>query len=375
MEPDKKLRILMLEDNENDAFLCERVLRKGNINFSTERVDTRDEFVEAVGRFKPDVILSDHGLPQFNSREALKIAMRERPMAPFILVTGTMSDENAIACLQEGADDYILKGNLSRLPIAIERAIKERRLAKLKREARHALRQQNKELAKVNAELDNFVYSVSHNLRGPLASIIGLLHAVDEEPDALRIDQMHNMMLKNALRLDQTLKEILDYSQNARSEIRHELVNWADIIDRSREKLQAYSNAEKIRFTINYPESSLAFHSDPARLQLLCNALYTNAFQYADPAREMFVETTIAVGVNGAMISIADNGIGISEEVLPKVFDMFYRGTTASQGAGLGLYIAREVVRRLGGHIEIRSVEGEGTTVEISLPSLTQDEL
>lgn len=372
MEQDNKLRILMLEDNENDAFLCERVLRNGNINFSVERVDTRDQFEEAVRRFKPDVILSDHGLPQFNAREALKISMHERPMAPFILVTGTMSDENAIACLQEGADDYVLKANLSRLPIAIERAIKERKLAKLKREARHALRQQNSELARVNSELDNFVYSVSHNLRGPLASVMGLLHAVKSEPDPARVDQMHNMMLKTALRLDQTLKEILDYSQNARSELQCELINWTDIIGSVREGLQVLSHADKILFTTNCPSSSLTFHSDPARLQLLFNALFSNAFQYANPAREMFVTTTVATGANGAVITVLDNGIGINQDVLPKVFGMFYRGTTASHGAGLGLYIAKEVVRRLGGNIEIRSIEEEGTTVEIILPNLTK---
>lgn len=374
METDKMRKILMLEDNENDAFLCERILRKGNINFSVERVDTREEFMDAVRRFKPDVILSDHGLPQFNSREALKIAIRERPMAPFILVTGTMSDENAIACLQEGADDYILKSNLSRLPVAIERAIKERRLAHLKREARHALRQQNKELAKVNAELDNFVYSVSHNLRGPVASVKGLLNAIDAEPDRQRVAQMHEMMLKNVLRLEQTLREILDYSQNARSQIRVETIQWADLIESSREKLQPLHHADKIRFTTEYTGLASTFHSDPARLQLLLNAIYANAFQYADTSHEMFVRTTVAGGENGVTITFVDNGIGISREVLPRVFDMFYRGTVVSQGAGLGLYIAREVVKRLRGHIEIRSVEGEGTTVEITLPSLDKGE-
>ncbi|MEJ0033531.1 MAG: response regulator [Bacteroidota bacterium] len=102
MEAEKKLKILMLEDNPEDAFLIERVLRKDNMVFVSERVDTREEFCESIERFQPDVVLSDHGLPRFNSREALKISLKERATAPFILVTGTMSDEIAISCLAKG---------------------------------------------------------------------------------------------------------------------------------------------------------------------------------------------------------------------------------------------------------------------------------
>src|ERR1041385_2749589 len=106
----------MLEDSEDDMALIHRALRKDNLVFVNERVDTRDEFTEAIHRFQPDVVLSDHGLPGFNSREALSISLREIPSTPFILVTGTVSDEYAVSCLRDGADDYILKSNLVRLP-------------------------------------------------------------------------------------------------------------------------------------------------------------------------------------------------------------------------------------------------------------------
>lgn len=191
MNSEKKLKILMLEDNADDAMLIERTLRKGSIEFVTERVDTREEFTEAITRFQPDVVLSDHGLPGFNSHEALKICLRERPTTPFILVTGTVTDDFAISCLRDGADDYILKSNLLRLPAAVSSALKKRKLEKLKREARHALRKQNTELLKVNKELDNFVYSVSHNLRGPLASVMGLLQLAHQEKDSATIEALH----------------------------------------------------------------------------------------------------------------------------------------------------------------------------------------
>ena len=120
---EKELKILMVEDSEEDAGMLDYVLRKDKIAFTRIRVDTRKEFIEALGAFKPDLILSDHALPQFNSIEALKIVHEIKSNAPFIIVTGTVSEEFAVNCLKKGANDYILKTNLSRLPSAIRHAI------------------------------------------------------------------------------------------------------------------------------------------------------------------------------------------------------------------------------------------------------------
>jgi signal transduction histidine kinase len=366
METEKKLKILMLEDNPEDAFLVERVLRKDNMVFVAERVDTREEFCESIERFQPDVILSDHGLPRFNSREALKISLKERAAAPFILVTGTMSDEIAISCLRDGADDYILKGSLSRLPSAIRRAIKERRLERLKREARFALRKQNRELVKVNSELDKFVYSVSHNLRGPLASVMGLLNVAESKP--ANLDEIHSMMQQSVMKLDETLKEIIDYSNNARSEIVNAEIDWKEIINKSMEKLQYLPLAEKVKLSIDDTEAQFPFYSDPQRLAMIFNSLYSNCILFCAFDKQALVDTKISVAYDVVTITIKDNGIGISERCLPNVFNMFYRASERSGGAGLGLYITKETVRKLGGQIKIESIEHEGTTVTITIP-------
>jgi signal transduction histidine kinase len=366
MEAEKKLKILMLEDNPEDAFLIERVLRKDNMVFVTERVDTREEFCESIDRFRPDVVLSDHGLPRFNSREALKISLKERASAPFILVTGTMSDEIAISCLREGADDYILKGNLSRLPSAIRRAMKERKLEKLKREARYALRQQNRELVKVNSELDKFVYSVSHNLRGPLASVMGLLNVAESKTG--NIDHIHDMMRQSLMRLDETLKEIIDYSNNARSEIDHVEINWSEMINTSLEKQQLLPNAAKVKSTVDLADAQFPFYSDPTRLGIIFNSLYSNCILFSAKERPSF-HTQISVAYDILTITISDNGIGIKETCLPNVFNMFYRASERSMGAGLGLYITKETVKKLGGKISIESVEKKGTTVTVVIPN------
>jgi signal transduction histidine kinase len=343
------------------------VLRKDNMVFVAERVDTREEFLESIDRFQPDVVLSDHGLPRFNSREALKISLKQRAAAPFILVTGTMSDEIAISCLREGADDYILKGNLSRLPSAIRRAIKERRLEKLKREARYALRKQNRELVKVNSELDKFVYSVSHNLRGPLASVMGLLNIAESKAGS--VEEIHSMIRQSIMRLDETLKEIIDYSNNARSDIDAEEIDWKDVAKKSLEKLQYLPNVGTIEASFDDSEAKFPFYSDQSRLEIIFSSLYSNSILYSTLASKPVIDTKISVAYDVVTITVSDNGIGISESCLPHVFNMFYRANERSSGAGLGLYITKETVKKLGGSIHVMSTLNEGTTVVITLPN------
>ncbi len=115
----KQLKILLLEDNLSDAELLVRALNKAEMEHELRLVDTKEEFLAQLYSFKPDVILSDHSLPSFNSIEALRISRDYRPDIPFILVTGEVSEEFAVECMKAGVDDYILKSSLIRLPSSI----------------------------------------------------------------------------------------------------------------------------------------------------------------------------------------------------------------------------------------------------------------
>ena len=117
------LKILHLEDIPTDAELVERELKKGNIVFEKMVVDTKEDFVNALKEFSPDIIISDHSLPAFNSMEALKIVKNTGIKVPFILVTATVSEEFAVNVMQSGACDYILKDRLQRLPNAVLHAM------------------------------------------------------------------------------------------------------------------------------------------------------------------------------------------------------------------------------------------------------------
>ncbi|SHG77662.1 hypothetical protein SAMN04488109_1786 [Chryseolinea serpens] len=371
MDNEKELKILMLEDSDDDRGLIEYILRKDKLSFVARCVNTRDEFNEAIRGFSPDVVLSDHGLPGFNSAEALEICIKQQATIPFILVTGTVSDEYAISCLRNGADDYILKSNLSRLPTAIRGAVRKRKVEKLKREARHALRRRNEELVKVNQELDNFVYSVSHNLRGPLASVMGLLNVakdIDKNPELTGI---HDMMESSVLKLDDTLREIIDYSRNARNEIDYAEVNWKALVENALRKLE-YLRADHYLNKFIDLNIEVPFFSDAGRLAVILNNLLSNAIAYRENSREPIIAIEISTTEKNAVIVVKDNGIGIKSDILPEVYKMFYRGTEKSQGSGLGLYIVKQILQRLNGTIAITSAEGRGTTVMIAVPNVRQ---
>jgi signal transduction histidine kinase len=372
MRMDKELKILMLEDLQDDVGLIERTLRKEGMNFSARRVDSQDEFSESLVSFQPDVILSDHALPQFNSLEALKICREKAANIPFILVTGTVSEEFAVSCLKQGADDYVLKSNMVRLPSAIKNALKQRHHESKRKKAERTLRKQNEELVKINKELDSFVYSVSHNLRAPLMSVLGLINLVqlENKKGDQTLNSYFEMMQHSIHKLDETLKEILDYSRNARSAMHITSVDAKKMIQDSFERLQYMEGSENVsKFIQIHPDTPV--YTDPYRLSVIINNLVSNAIKYRDPHKNRNILTVTAdISETELKLVFSDNGIGIPQEYLPRIFEMFFRATERSEGAGLGLYIVRETVDKLHGTMKVESESGQGTTFSISIPNL-----
>lgn len=157
----KELKILYLEDSAQDAELTGRILKKAGIPFRFQLVDTQDEYEKALRQSKPDLVLSDHSLFHFNSVEALKIFKSYAYDVPFILVTGTVSEEFAVNILKEGANDYLLKNNLTRLPTAILNALQKHQMEQERQQyvnkiiANEALLQEAQHMAKIGSwEID-----------------------------------------------------------------------------------------------------------------------------------------------------------------------------------------------------------------------------
>jgi len=229
----------------------------------------------------------------------------------------------------------------------------------------------NKTLAELEAknfELDSFVYRTSHDLRSPLASILGLADLILIEKELPAIYECTTRIRDSVKKLDATINSILEYSRNGNLELQQTEVDIKSLWLQSVEFHQNMPNATKIEF-IQEGDLDGKVKTDQFRLQIIFNNLVSNAIKYHDYDKpNLYVKLRVRKSINGLQLVVSDNGLGISKEHLPLVFNMFYRGNRLSQGAGLGLYIVKQAVDKLGGVLMLDSNEGEGTTFSITIP-------
>ncbi len=230
------------------------------------------------------------------------------------------------------------------------------------------LRVNNQLLTKANKELDRFVYSASHDLRAPLSSLLGLIEISQRTDDQEEIKQCLSMMRVRISDLDVFIREIIDYSRNTRQEIRFESFNLLELLKEVSEGLKFGTGMEDVFIKYLLP-NDLMITSDRSRLKVILNNLIGNALKYVKPnAEDQLVAVEASQEQNRLTIKIQDNGIGIADEHLPKIFEMFYRASEKSQGSGLGLYIVKETLDKLNGKIHVTSHLGLGTTFQIEIP-------
>jgi signal transduction histidine kinase len=225
----------------------------------------------------------------------------------------------------------------------------------------------NEELKKTNSELDRFVYSVSHDLRSPLLSINGIIDIIKQKETLSDSgNQLLQMIINSIDRLDNSIVEILDYSRNARFDVEHVELDLNDILQEITTDLQ---HLAPVTFNIQF-ETPAVIISDKFRLITILKNTISNAVKYRKNNQpDCFVNIKVSKEDNYTIIHIEDNGIGISEKSLPKIFDMFYRATSSVAGTGLGLYICKEMITKLGGTITLDSKLGEGTSIAIRIPT------
>ena len=229
----------------------------------------------------------------------------------------------------------------------------------------------NEKLTQANQELDQLVYSASHNLRAPLTSVLGLVSLLKLHPRKQERQKLLDLTEKSIHQLDETIRDITDYSRNERSQVKVEALCFeALVVDtiRSLQLIQPAQGLVDIRYHI---DPATRCYSDPERLKTIFINLGSNAIKYHNanhPTPRLLI--TIAPDRETTLITFTDNGVGIVPALQSHVFDMFYRANEQADGAGLGLYIAKNMVAKLEGTITLDSVLGEGTTVTLRLPSL-----
>ena len=240
-------------------------------------------------------------------------------------------------------------------------------LVKLNLKAENELRKKELDLKKTNEELDRFVYSTSHDLRAPLLSIRGLTNLLKyKSKDVESMDYIEKIDTR-IVDLDHFISDIIDYSRNARTEVRKEEINIRKLVETIYDKLKYMIDGAELSIRTNLKSDVIT--SDPARLNVLLSNIISNSIRYLDTSKSSnWIEISLQSHNENYVLSVEDNGIGIEKEYQGRVFEMFYRANNQSDGSGLGLYIVKEMIEKLKGEIEIASEPGQGTKVTISIP-------
>ncbi len=226
------------------------------------------------------------------------------------------------------------------------------------------------ELSDRNFELDQLVYKTSHDLRSPLTTILGLISVIKIEEQPAQQMEYIRLIENRVLKLDEFIRSMLNYAKANRSELQSEVIDFEEIIKSCQADLEYLENFSRIKLNIEILPEDAIFQSDYLRLRIIFSNIISNAYKYANPhAKRNYVNVQIQLYPMEAIITFKDNGIGIEQEHLDKIFDMFYRATSKSDGSGLGMYIVKQTVDKLHGQIQISSTFGKGTRIQIVIPN------
>lgn len=233
---------------------------------------------------------------------------------------------------------------------------------------------QNQELKKLNEELDRFIYSAAHDLKSPLASLEGLilLFRRDQGKSEEERDQYFRMMLGSVRKLEAFIRDITNYAQNKSRHVNVEKIDLRsdiqDIVDSLR--FQPAPHGIDVRMSF-YEECDL--FNDRTRLGIVLKNLLSNSFRYVDHDKERnFIDVSVSITSTQLMVSVYDNGVGIEERHLSRIFDLFYRANEASTGTGIGLFLVKETIRMLGGAISVESEKDGWTKFVFAVPNLAK---
>jgi signal transduction histidine kinase len=236
------------------------------------------------------------------------------------------------------------------------------------------IKQKKAELEKLSFELDKFVYSASHDLLAPICTLKGLIQLNAKENPVINEQHKCNpdyvlMMNKTVDKLEHYIHDMIDFSKNMRQEVGGDAVNFKNMIAITLDNLRYTEGFDSMNFQVEVSQEE-DFFSDEKRLMMLLNNLISNAIKYRNPnVLQSALNISVKLESKKATIRLQDNGIGISKESIDRIFEMFYRASSNSYGSGLGLYIVKEVLKKLKGKIQVASTPGMGTEFLLEIPN------
>ncbi len=368
------LRVLIVEDNSDDREFLVRALRNSGMSFEWQGVGTSQEFQAALdgSRDRPwSVILCDYQLVDFDALGALTMVKQRGQDVPFILVSGVLGEDAAVAAMRAGAHDFFAKGRLTRLRPAIERELAEARVRAEKRQAEADRDKLLHELQGALAARDEFLVLASHELRTPL-TILGLqldglirplTRAGTPVPAGLtamrRQLDWYGVLVDRCFDVTKLSSEPLVLAKRE-ADLRAIVL---DTVERSRDWIEQAG----CTLVLEPLESVVGDCWDPVRLASVVTNLLANALKYG---RGQPVTLSTQRDGDWAVLGVQDRGIGISSGDLAKLFGKFARAVPYNNygGLGLGLWVVDQVARAHGGTVQVESQKGAGARFTVRLP-------
>lgn len=403
-----KIKILIVEDNIDDAGLIVRRLQKSGMSFTAEVVDARKAFEQSLDLFTPDIVLSDYSLPGFDAVTAFEIMQHRNLNIPFIVVSGKVGEHNAVMLMKKGVTDFSSKENLEALPQKVNRALKEAEqrhekeglLEKLKVQtaelllANRELEMQNAEkekrtieLLNANKELLAFNFISSHDLQEPLRKIQTFISLLKEKEmknlspsGKSNIERIHAA----ATRMRQLIEDLLNFSRVSIVKDPYEINDLRTIIEDVKEELKDVISEKQALIVIKglEPVNVIAFQFR----QLLYN-LISNALKFSAPGAvpQITIESAILKNEDFKLLNLnesslkcdywhlnfKDNGIGFEADFNEVIFVIFQRLHDPGQysGTGMGLAIVKKIVENHNGIITAGGKLNQGAVFNIYIPA------
>jgi signal transduction histidine kinase len=364
-----QLRVLHVEDNQLDAELVAQSLRKGGFSVSMVVVQAEAEFEQQLRSHRPDVVIADYNLPQWKGMEALEVLRREELDIPLILVSGALGDITAVDCIKQGATDYVLKDGLARLPEAVRRALQEKRLLRLRRQAEEHLARKVDELARSNADLEQFAYVASHDLQEPLRMVAAYTQLLAERYRG-KLDENADKFIgyasEGALRMQTLIQDLLAFSRVGRSGVACGRVDCDAAME---EVVLSLGPAIQESGAMVTHGQLPAVWADRSQMTQLLQNLVGNAIKFRGKEPPAISVQAEKAGQHW-LFSVSDNGIGIAPEYAENIFVVFQRlhARTEYPGNGIGLAICKKIVERNGGKIWVEAQTGHGSIFKFTMP-------
>jgi len=390
-KPKQALRLLIVEDSEDDAEILRLELLHAGFNVISHRVETEAAYLEAV-KSEPDVILAAYTLPRFSAPRALRLLQALALDIPFIVVTGSVGEDRAVECMREGATDYLLKDRLARLGPAVSRALTEKELRIEKRRAESEQMRADEERRALGARLMQarkteavglLASGVAHDFNNILTVISGQCHLVLSQAglDAggrKRIEEIDRAAERAASLTRQLLafsrRQVLQLSVLDLNRVLHDMHN-----------MLARVIGEDVLIECDLAPDLGRVKADRGQIDQVVVNLAVNA-RDAMPrggkltlrTRNVEVDESRAQRTDGlrtgryVTFGVSDRGEGMTKEVMSRIFEPFYTTKELGRGTGLGLSTVYGIVKQSDGFIEVSSVPGEGSTFEVLLPRVNE---